>query len=135
MRRADNTAARAVIRDPAILTRFWASVDRTSLEDGCWEWRDTPSCRYGYSVFRVRNHSVSVARVAWFAATGEFPFGGRIRHSCGNVACVRPQHLVWELGMMAERALVATANGYASLAGTGTAGRPTLDISPYLRAS
>jgi hypothetical protein len=135
MHRANDPIVRAIMQDPDVLARFWRSVDRTSSEDGCWQWRDKPSCRYGYAVFRVRSHSISIARVAWFAATGEFPLAGRIRHTCSNVSCVCPQHLVWELGRMSERALIATCDGYASTAGITSAIQPSIDGGALRRAS
>ena len=85
--------------------------------------------------FRVRSHSVSTARVAWFAATGEFPLRGRIRHTCGSVSCVRSQHLVWELGRTSERELLATSDGYVSVACIGGASLPNAIGAEYRRAS
>ena len=132
---ANQAIVRAIMHDPQVLARFWMSVDRSESADGCWVWRDKPSCRYGYSVFRVRSHSVSTARVAWFAATGEFPLRGRIRHTCGSVSCVRPQHLVWELGRTSERELLATSDGYVSVACIGGASLPNAIGAEYRRAS
>jgi hypothetical protein len=116
MRSPNHTIVRAVTRDPQVLARFWASVDRAEGDDACWEWRHWPTPNR-YPVFRVKHYAVSAARLAWFAATGEFPLAGRIRHTCANILCVRPEHLEWELGMMGERQLRANSNGYGSVAG------------------
>jgi hypothetical protein len=132
---AHHAIIHAIMHDPRVLERFWMSVDRDHSGEECWLWRDKPSSQGGYSVFRVRSHSVSIARVAWYASTGEFPLRGRIRHSCGNTACVRPQHLLWELGQIGQRALSATSDGYASVAPVRSASLPDALTPEYQRAS
>jgi hypothetical protein len=112
---------RAVTQSPDALARFWASVgNRESGGDACWTWSSQPN-RGRHPVFRVKHHAVSATRVAWFAATGEFPLGGRMRHTCENILCVRPEHLVWELGRMGERMLRTRSEGYVSVAGISSA--------------
>jgi hypothetical protein len=119
MRSPNHAIVRAVTNDPQTLARFWASVERGEGAEDCWEWRDQPAPGR-HPVFRVKHHAVSAARIAWFAATGELPLAGRIRHTCQNIGCVRPEHLEWELGMMGERQLRASSNGYVSVAALRT---------------
>jgi hypothetical protein len=111
MRSPNHLIVRAATRDPQVLARFWAAVDRPESGEACWEWRPQ-TARDRHPVFRVKHYAVSAARLAWFAATGEFPLGGRMRHTCENISCVRPEHLEWELGMMTERVLRAASDGY-----------------------
>ena len=113
MRSPNDAIVRAVTRDPQMLARFWSSVERGTSADDCWEWQGQPACRH--PVFRVKHRAVSAARLAWFTATGEFPLAGRIRHTCGNIACVRPEHLEWELGRAGERLLRASSDGYVAV--------------------
>ncbi len=115
MRSPNHAIVRAATHDPEILARFWASVERVAADEACWEWRDRRMANR-HPVFRVRHYAVSAARLAWFAATGEFPLAGRIRHTCGNIACVRPEHLEWELGRAGERLLQASSDGYGRVA-------------------
>jgi hypothetical protein len=114
MRSVNQLILRAATRDPQVLARFWASVDRSESAEACWEWQ--PRTAPGrHPVFRVKHYAVSAARLAWFAATGEFPLAGRMRHTCQNISCVRPDHLEWELGMMSQEMLRATSDGYVPL--------------------
>lgn len=130
MRSPNHAIVRAVTNDPRTLARFWASVERVEGAEDCWEWRERSSGRH--PVFRVKHHAVSAARIAWFVATGEFPLAGRVRHTCQNISCVRPEHLEWELGMMGERRLLASSNGYVSVAALRSSAR-TPDEQMLLR--
>jgi hypothetical protein len=122
---------RAATRDPQVVVRFWASVERLQAADACWEWNG----RRGGDrrpVFTVKYTSVAPARFAWFAATGQFPIGGKLRHTCENADCVRPEHLAWELGRRTERMLRARSDGYVSYSGTWELGRD-LEGETWLR--
>jgi hypothetical protein len=78
--------------------RFWSKTDRSSE---CWIW--TPKARrgqMGYGIFSVK-FSARLAgeqqyahRVAYQLVYGEIKPGMLIRHSCDNVRCVRPEHLL-----------------------------------------
>lgn len=130
MRSPNHPIVRAVTNDAKTLARFWASVERGEGAEDCWEWRERAPGRH--PVFRVKHHAVSAARIAWFVATGEFPLAGRVRHTCQNISCVRPEHLEWELGMMGERRLLASSNGYVSVAALRSGAR-TPDEQMLLR--
>ena len=129
----DDPIVRTVMRNPCIIARFRASVIRGQAGSDCWSIRGQ-SDRV-HPVVRVKHQAVSAARVAWFAATGEFPIGGRMRHTCENSSCVHPDHLVWELGAICERVLHRSSGGYVSLAGISTAIRPAAIRETYRRAS
>lgn len=78
---------------------FWAKVDRSAGEDGCWPWTGSLTA-YGYGNTSVfidgRWRSAPASAVANFLATGvwERRSEGRcVRHSCDNRSCCNPQHL------------------------------------------
>jgi hypothetical protein len=111
---AEHPIVRAATRDPRIVARFWTFVERDDSADACWEWRGRRSGG-DHPIFVIKSHSVSAARVAWFAATGEFPLGGRLRRTCQNAACIRPEHLAWDLGIQSERMIRSESDGYVSV--------------------
>jgi hypothetical protein len=113
---------RAAERDPRVTERFWASVDRAPAADACWQWIGR-RCGDRRPIFAVRHNSVVAGRFAWFVATGEFPVGGKLRHTCDNADCVRPEHLSWELGRRTERMMRARSDGYLPQSGTWRVGR------------
>ena len=110
------------------------AVDRGSSAEECWEWQG-PRGFDTYPVFRVKYSSISAARLAWFAATGELPFGGRLRHSCENVRCVRPEHMQWELGQRTECLLRAASEDYVRVAAVRSILRDREADVPLRRAS
>jgi hypothetical protein len=119
---AEHPIVRAATRDPQVVARFWTSVERDESADACWEWRGRRSGE-GHPIFAIRSHSVSAARVAWLAATGEFPLGGRLRRTCQNASCVRPEHLAWDLGVQSQRMLRSESDGYVSVPATARVAR------------
>jgi hypothetical protein len=134
MRSPNDLIVRAATRDPNVLARFWASVERGASAEDCWECRDGRT--YGrHPVFRMKHRAISAARLAWFAATGEFPLGGRIRHTCQNIACVRPDHLEWEVGRRTAQMLRAHSDGYVPVPAAGSATPGSYDDVRYRRAS
>lgn len=67
--------------------RFWAKVEKT---DGCWLW--TASTINGFGQFRANGHGLAV-QYSWELHFGVLPKGQRIKQTCENRACVRPDHL------------------------------------------
>jgi HNH endonuclease len=78
---------------------FWAKVDRAP-DDGCWEWTGSRDVT-GYGIVRLDGRLHKAHRVAWMLANGQQP-GLRLRHVCGNVNCVRPDHLASRSGSSAS---------------------------------
>ena len=103
-------------RDTRIVNRFWSNVDKGDDVAACWTWRGrlAPS---GYPCFSVGQYSVAPTRISWYTATGELPVGGRIYHLCKNECCLRPDHLGWALGRVAENVLNGQEVGYVGLSG------------------
>lgn len=71
-------------------TRFWARVDKT---DSCWLWTaslDTGGC----GLFRLDGKLVKAHRYSWELTNGPIPKDHFVMATCGNKACVNPDHLI-----------------------------------------
>jgi DNA-binding CsgD family transcriptional regulator len=82
---------RNVARTP--VKRFEAMVRKGPH---CWDWAG--SAVHGYGQFLVMvpgagRRMVRAHRFAWESAFGAIPDGVDVLHTCGNHACVRPDHL------------------------------------------
>lgn len=69
--------------------RFWAKVERTP---DCWLWTASTT-NVGVGQFRLGRTNVPAHRYAWQLIHGAAP-AGDLRHGCGNMRCVRPEHMV-----------------------------------------
>jgi len=116
MRRIPDVIVRTMHGDEETLERFWSNVSRDDSQNGCWEWHGClKSDRYPR--FFIGSYSIAPARIAWFAAAGELPTGGRLLHVCENELCVRPEHLRWVVGRRTDYSLNALGDGYLTLPG------------------
>lgn len=77
--------------------RFYALIDKDS--DGCWQWRLGKDSN-GFGRFVVGSKQTgqkrtTAHRLAWMLdhPSVVLPPGECIRHTCGNPACCRPEHL------------------------------------------
>lgn len=76
---------------------FWARVDRTAGEAGCWPWQG-PRCRTeGVGLLPKPRHkkgeivpTAHVHRIAWLILRGELPT--RLYNTCGTWHCCNPAH-------------------------------------------
>jgi hypothetical protein len=75
--------------DPGLSKRFWAKVNKSP---DCWLWTASRT-GIGVGQFRVRDEMWAAHRVAWSLVLGA-PVPRCLRHGCGNLACVRPDHMV-----------------------------------------
>ncbi len=89
--------------------RFLAKVHQT---DTCWLW--TGSCDgKGYGMLGLgdaENHILRAHRVSWMLYRGEIPDGLQVFQTCGNRACVCPEHL--SLGTTADHAQRIIQSGH-----------------------
>jgi hypothetical protein len=87
-------------------TRFWALVDRSSV-DNCWPWRGAVG-NSGYGRFKLRSKLYLPHRVAYRIAYGEIKdaheyHGAVVMHRCDNPRCCNPDHLA--LGTQLENVI------------------------------
>lgn len=72
--------------------RFFAKVDQTVGDDGCWEWLGAKITE-GYGSFHLNGRQHGAHRVAYELLVGEIPAGLQLDHLCRNHGCVNPAHL------------------------------------------
>jgi hypothetical protein len=68
--------------------RFWAKVDQSG---DCWLWKCKRTASGGQ--FRVNGKRPVAHRIAWEVTRGAIPPRYAVRRTCGNLLCVRPEHL------------------------------------------
>lgn len=68
---------------------FWSRVVKTT--GGCWRWSGQKYPN-GHGKCNYQGETQRAARVAWIIAHGVLLTEQRIVNTCGNVACVKPEH-------------------------------------------
>jgi hypothetical protein len=87
-RTAPGRKGRGLALDERDAERFWSKVDQTGE---CWLWKCQRTASGGQ--FRVSGKRPVAHRVAWQLSHGTIPPRHAVRRTCGNLLCVRPEHL------------------------------------------
>lgn len=69
--------------------RLWKYIQKT---DTCWLWMGHTD-RSGYGRINQNGIPVLVHRLSWELHFGPLPPSKRVKQTCGNPACIRPDHL------------------------------------------
>lgn len=75
----------------AVEGRFWAKVETIPFHE-CWEWIGATQSG-GYGHMNLGGRFVKAHRLSYELNVGPIPEGLVVDHTCGNRACVRPEHL------------------------------------------
>lgn len=95
----------------AILSRFWAKVDKSGDGD-CWLWT-AGTDELGYGKFTISRLSIAAHRLSFALANGRWPSSSMVvLHSCDNPSCVNPDHL--KEGDLSQNLTEAYARGRRS---------------------
>lgn len=81
--------------------QFWARVDQSAGDDGCWPW--TGCATRGYGILNYRGRKERAHRIAWTLANSPIPPDMIVCHKCDNPPCCNPGHLF--LGTHADNAI------------------------------
>jgi hypothetical protein len=79
------------IADDKVRERFFAKVDKSHGDDGCWLWTGSKNAK-GYGQFKFDGLPHLAHRVAYMMEHGEIE-DEVLDHLCRNRACVNPAHL------------------------------------------
>lgn len=84
---------RKIMQGESVEERFWAKVDKSAGEDGCWIWLGNKNA-YGYGRFRLHGRKYSPThRISWELNYPAEELPEFLDHRCHNRLCVNIRHL------------------------------------------
>jgi hypothetical protein len=108
--------------------RFWAKVDKSAGDNGCWVWT-AGKANFGYGEFVVGGgEKIRAHRWAYEETHGKIPNGLYACHRCDNPACCNPKHLF--LGTPQDNVLDMVSKGRKIISPRG---RETLSANAKAR--
>jgi hypothetical protein len=80
------------VKAKTLKTRLLRRIAKQDGPDGCWLWTGARSTN-GQGAIQITHKLYATHRLAYELWVGPIPQDHRVRHRCGNLACVNPQHL------------------------------------------
>ena len=85
----DTVESRQAARRKKRMEKFWTMIDKTTP---CWLW--TGPASGGYPRFCLNGVTRQCSTIAYEELIGPVMPGKRLIHSCSNILCVNPDHMV-----------------------------------------
>jgi hypothetical protein len=85
---------RGVYARPSVEQRFRTKVDTSGGMLACWPYLGAPRGPEGYGAFWLGGRQEIASRVAFILANGPLDDDQVVRHTCDNVECCNPLHLI-----------------------------------------
>jgi hypothetical protein len=104
--------------------RFWNLVE--IVPGHCWKWKGGKT-KGGYGVFALNGKHEYAHRVSYVIHKGPIPDGLFAMHTCDNVECVNPDHLI--AGTAADNAHDRDAKGRGKWGTKKTASQAARDVT------
>lgn len=83
-----------IIATDSLRERFWSKVSVIQDAGSCWVWTGAIGHTSGRGVMKIDGRPVLASRVSYVLNNGPLLPGQVVRHTCDNILCVRPSHLI-----------------------------------------
>jgi hypothetical protein len=99
------------VKAKTLKTRLLRRIAKQDGPDGCWLWTGARSTN-GQGAIQIAHKLYATHRLAYELWLGPIPQGHRVRHRCGNLACINPRHLyLTSLEQRLQHKIEKQANG------------------------
>ncbi len=81
--------------DEKIIKKFWDNVEKSTDENGCWNWKGRCHGRdMNIPILNANNSTYYARRISLLICGRELREGYRVQVTCGDFVCVSPLHLI-----------------------------------------